>query len=350
MTNPAATAAKVAIIGAGTIGRGWAALCASAGWECTLLDSETRTTDRAVAEVARRARTLVALGRAPADAVEEGLRRVKLGRSLLQACGDADWIIEAIPEDLHAKQRLFENISQVARPGTLITSSSSGLPITEIASRCRDQQRCLVAHPLNPPELVPLVELVPGKFTSAEAVESARGLLRQLGRIPISLKREVPGNAVGRIAAAVWRECIDLVLTGVIDVDDIDRAVSLGPGVGWAAAGPHLTYHLGAGEEGVKRFLEQLLQSFETWWGSLAEWTKLEPEQVQALTGQIEHAYGGKLGVIREARDRRLAAILEALERVRRPSGGGAAYHPARTSGPSPISAAKDPSSRRSRS
>jgi carnitine 3-dehydrogenase len=349
MTAPAETAVKVAIVGAGAIGRGWAALCAAAGWGCTLLDSESTRGDPAVAEVARRARALVALGRAPADLVEQGVSGVKLGRSLLQACGDADWIIESVPEDLHLKQRLFENLSQVARPAALITSSSSGLPITEIAARCRDQQRCLVAHPLNPPELVPLVELVPGKFTSPEAVKTARQLLRRLGRIPIALKREVPGNAVGRIAAAVWRECIDLVLSGVIDVDDIDRAVSLGPGVGWAAAGPHLTYHLGAGEDGVKRFLQQLLQSFETWWGSLAQWTKLEPEQVRALTAQIEHAYGGKLETIREARDRRLAAILEALERVRRPSSGGAAYHPARTTGPSAVGGGT-PVSRRSRS
>jgi len=348
MTAQGDSPPKVAIIGTGTTGRGWAALCASAGWECTLLDSETKVTDQAVAEVARRARSLVSLGRAPADVVETGLRRVKLGRSLLQTCGDADWIIESVPEDLHTKQRVFENLSQVARPEALITSSSSGLPITEIASRCRDQQRCLVAHPLNPPELIPLVELVPGKFTSAEAVDGVRLLLRSLGRIPIALKREVPGNVVGRIAAAVWRECIDLVLTGVIDVDDIDRAVSLGPCLGWAAAGPHLTYHLGAGDEGVQRFLDRLLQSFETWWGSLAQWDKLEPEQVHALTGQIERAYGGKLGAIREARDRRLAAILEALERVRRPSGEGAA-HPARTTGPSPVSTARESQSRPSR-
>jgi len=345
MTAAADSPTRVAIVGAGTIGRGWAALCASAGWECTLLDSETRMTDRAVAEVARRARALVVLGRASGDVVERGLHRVKIGRSLLQACGDADWIIESVPEDLHAKQRVFENVSQVARDAALITSSSSGLPITEIASRCRDQHRCLVAHPLNPPELIPLVELVPGKFTSAEAVDGVRQLLRSLERIPIALKREVPGNVVGRIAAAAWRECIDLVLNGVIDVDDIDRAVSLGPGLGWAAAGPHLTYHLGAGDEGVKRFLEQLLQSFESWWESLAEWTKLEPEQVQALTGQIEHAYGGKLEVIREARDRRLAAILEALERVRRPSGEGAA-HAARTTGPSAVRPARGSASR----
>jgi len=128
---------------------------------------------------------------------------------------------------------------------------------------------------------------VPGKFTDPHTTDRVRDWLRELGRIPITLKREVPGNVVGRIAGAVWRECIDLVLSGVVDVDDIDRAVSLGPGLGWAAAGPHLTYHLGAGEGGVTLFLEQLLQSFESWWGSLAQWTRLEPEQVRALVALI---------------------------------------------------------------
>ena len=126
----------------------------------------------------------------------------------------------------------------------------------------------------------------------------------------------VDGHA--RSAAAVWRECIELVLTGVVDVDEIDRAVSLGPGLGWAAAGPHLTYHLGAGEGGVGVFLQQLLQSFEGWWGSLARWEKLEPEQVRALTALIEKSYGQKLDALGEARDRRLAAILQALEQARR--------------------------------
>ncbi len=317
MTHPATTP-KVALIGAGAIGRGWAALCVSAGWECALYDTDVKAADGAVAEIARRARALAALGRAGASTVEQGLKRLQAGRSLLQVCGSAAWIIESIPEDLKAKQRLFENLSQVAARDAVVTSSSSGLPITEIAARSRDQQRCLVAHPLNPPELIPLVEVVPGKFTAPAAVEAVQHWLRALGRIPITLKREVPGNAVGRIAAAVWRECIDLVLTGVMDVDDIDRAVSLGPGLGWAAAGPHLTYHLGAGDDGVKRFLEQLLQSFEGWWGSLAQWTKLEPEQVRSLTDQIERAYGAKLDAIHEARDRRLAAILQALEQARK--------------------------------
>jgi carnitine 3-dehydrogenase len=328
MTKPAGPPPQVGIVGAGAIGRGWAALCASTGWACSLFDTDPHATDHAVGEIERRARALAHLGRARPEVVERGLRGLRMGRSLLQACGDADWIIESVAEDLRIKQRVFENLSQVARSEAVITSSSSGLPVTEIAARCRDQHRCLVAHPLNPPELIPLVEVVPGKFTAPDAAERVRLWLRALGRIPITLKAELPGNAVGRIAAAVWRECIDLVLAGAIDVDDIDRAVSLGPSLGWAAAGPHLTYHLGAGDQGVKQFLERLLQSFEAWWTSLAQWTRLEPAQVQALTLEIERAYGDKLDTIRAARDRRLAAILNALERARRSSGAPAPSPP----------------------
>jgi len=318
MISPQALPNQVAVVGAGSIGCGWAVLCVASGWECTIFDTGADAAAHAVDEIGRRARALVALGRASSAVVEHGLSRLRSGRSLLQACGDADWVIEAIPEDLPAKQRLFENLGQVVRPHAILSSSSSGLAITDIAGRVRDQQRCLVAHPLNPPELIPLVEVVPGKFTAPQSVEVAQDWLRALGRIPVTLKREVPGNVVGRIAAAVWRECIDLVLAGVIEVDDIDRAVSLGPGLGWAAAGPHLTYHLGAGDGGVKAFLEQLLVSFEGWWGSLAQWTRLEPEQLAALTSHIERTYGARLDAFREARDRRLAAILQALEQSRK--------------------------------
>jgi ketoreductase RED1 len=161
------------------------------------------------------------------------------------------------------------------------------------------------------------VELVPGDFTSPAAMSRADGYLRALGRLPIALNRAVPGFVVGRIAAAVWRECIDLVLQGVIDVDDLDRAVSLGPALGWAAAGPHLTYHLGAGDRGVPMFLRQLLSSFESWWGTLASWQKLEPEQQQALIQLVERTYKGKVDMLRHARDRRLNAMLRALDESR---------------------------------
>src|SRR5881409_3501113 len=145
----------------------------------------------------------------------------------------------------------------------------------------------------------------------------AQQYLRALGRMPVLLKKPAPGYVVGRIAAAVWRECIDLVLSGVVDVADLDRAVSLGPALGWAAAGPHLTYHLAAGDAGVPQFLQHLLTSFESWWGTLAHWQKLEPEQQRALIQVIERTYHGQIGMLRGARDRRLSAILRALEQAR---------------------------------
>jgi 3-hydroxybutyryl-CoA dehydrogenase len=308
---------KVTIMGAGEIGCGWAALCASAGWPVTLFDANARVLEHALSEVPRRARALIALGRATQGIVERGLLELQQGRSLLLAVTDADWVIEAIPEDLLAKQKLFAAVDQVAGPETLLTSSSSGLSPSDIFARCRRQDRCLVAHPLNPPEFIPLVEVIPGAHTSPVWMTRARDYLGALGRVPIVIRKAVPGYVVGRISAAVWRECVDLVLTGVIDVEELDRAVSLGPALGWAAAGPHLTYHLAAGEGGVTVFLQHLLASFEEWWSGLATWNRLEPEQQRALTQAIERAYKGKLGALEAERDHRLGALLRGLEQAR---------------------------------
>ena len=312
---------KVAVIGAGDIGIGWAALCASAGWPVAIFDLDPAAVERAFAEVERRTRALVDLDRAPESIVERGLQELVRAKFLAEAVQDADWVIEAIHEDLLAKQKLLAGIEQAVGGDVLISSSSSGLAPKDIFGRMRRLDRCLVTHPLNPPELIPLVEVVPESRTSAESMNRAVEYLRSLGRFPIVLKKAVPGYVVGRVAAAVWRECIDLVLQGVIGVDELDRAVSLGPGIGWAAAGPHLTYHLAAGEGGIRYFTQQLLASFESWWQDLAHRSQLDPEQQRVLIQSIEKAYKGKVEFLREARDRRLSAILKALEQSRAPSG-----------------------------
>jgi len=311
---------KVAVIGAGDIGVGWAALCASAGWAVAIFDLNPTTMERASLEVERRTRALVALGRAPESIVERGLRELVRAKFFSEAMQDADWVIEAIHEDVVAKQKLLAAIEQAVGSDVLISSSSSGLAPTEIFGRMRRLERCLVTHPLNPPELIPLVEVVPEGRTSAATIARAVDYLRALGRHPIVLKKAIPGYVVGRVAAAVWRECIDLVLRGVISVDDLNRAVSLGPGIGWAAAGPHLTYHLAAGEGGIRGFTQHLLASFEGWWQQLAHWAQLDPDQQRVLIQGIERAYKGKVEFLREARDRRLNAILMALEQSRAPS------------------------------
>ena len=220
---------KVAVIGAGTIGGGWAALCVSAGWPVSIFDTNGHAVEEAMVDIPRRARALIALGRATSGIVERGLLEFQPCKSLFQAVRDADWVIESIHEDLGAMQRLLESIEQVAGPDAIVTSSSSGLAPGELFGRLLQRGRCLVAHPLNPPELLPLVEVVPSDQTDPRAIERAGAYLLALGRMPIVLRRAVPGYVVGRIAAAVWRECIDLVLRGAIDVADLDRAVSLGP-------------------------------------------------------------------------------------------------------------------------
>ena len=308
---------RVAVVGAGDVGRGWTAMCVSRGWPVSVYDSDAHALGNATEDVARRARVLVELGRAESAATEAGLGQLAVGRSLLDSCRGAQWVIEAGPEDLKVKQKLFETIESVAGGARAVTSSASALKPGDIAARCLRQERCLVAHPLNPPELIPLVELVPGPVTDGAIVEVLKGWLHALGRIPVVIRKQVPGNVATRIAAAVWREAIDLVLQGVIDVDDLDRAVSLGPALGWAAAGPHLTYHLAAGPHGVSGFLQHLLQTFEMIWSDLPTWTQLEPEQQRKLISVIEKTYAERLAELRPARDRRLGAILRGMEDAR---------------------------------
>ena len=131
MTAPVSGSIRIGIVGAGTIGRGWAALAASHGWPVTILDTDVKAMDEAMIEIAGRVRALVALGRAESSVAESGLAQLKAGRSILQACGEAAWIIECASEDLALKQRILENIESVARPDAIISSSSSGLTITD---------------------------------------------------------------------------------------------------------------------------------------------------------------------------------------------------------------------------
>ncbi|MFQ5705112.1 MAG: 3-hydroxyacyl-CoA dehydrogenase NAD-binding domain-containing protein [Gemmatimonadales bacterium] len=312
---------QAAVVGMGDIGRGWASLLVASGWPVSLYDTEAVALKDARDEVSERARALIPLEVATSASVDRGIAALTVGRSLLHACGDAEWVIEAVREDLRTKQKVFEGIESVAGKARVVSTSTGGFAAKDVAGRCLRQERCLVVHPLNPVELIPLVEVAASPYTDYALVELVKGWLRALGRIPVMVNKQVPGRVVNRIAAAVWRECIDLVLKGVIDVDDLDRAVSLGPALGWAAAGPHLTYHLAAGKRGVQGFLQHLLQTFETTWVDLACWSKLSPEEQHKLTHAIERTYNENIELIRSARDRRLAAMLQGMEHARLRSG-----------------------------
>jgi 3-hydroxybutyryl-CoA dehydrogenase len=310
---------KVAVLGAGDIGCGWAALAASRGWIVTMYDAEASQLQRSQDMVAQRSRALVSMGHADEVAEQIGISELRLGRSLLHAVTDADWIIEATTEDLGARQRLLEQVEQVCRLKAVLSSSTLALLPSSLCGRLRRPDRMMVLHSLNPVELLPAVEIVPSPLTDSACVEDVRFWLTALGRVPIILKKEIDGSVMSRISAAVWRECIHLVLEGVVDVVDVDTAIEMGPALGWAAGGPHLTSQLRRAEREAG-MLPKLISQYTARWEKLASWKELSQEDQQRLARAIDRAYGNQLPQLRAARDIRLARLLNALSEEEVPS------------------------------
>jgi carnitine 3-dehydrogenase len=303
---------KVAVLGAGDIGCGWAALAASRGWVVAIYDSDTGSLQRAQDNIAQRSKALVAMGHADEVTEQIGISELRLGRSLLHSVTDADWIIEATADDLGTKQKVLEQVEQVCRLKAVLTSSTLTLLPSSLCGRLRRPDRMLVVHSLNPVELLPAVEIVPSPLTDSACVEDVRFWLTALGRVPIILKKEIDGSVMGRISAAVWRECIHLVLEGVVDVIDVDTAVEMGPALGWAAGGPHLSNQLGPSDRDAG-LLPKLISQHAARWEKLANWHQLTSEEQHRLARAIEKAYGNQLPQLRAARDTRLARLLNAL-------------------------------------
>lgn len=303
---------KVAVLGAGDIGCGWAALAASRGWIVAIYDSDTGALQRAQDKIGQRSKALVAMGHADEVAEQIGVSELRLGRSLLHAVTDADWIIEATTEDLGSKQKVLEQVEQVCRLKAVLASSTLNLLPSNLCGRLRRPDRMLAIHSLNPVELLPAVEIVPSPLTDSACVEDVRFWLTALGRVPIILKKEIDGSVMGRISAAVWRECIHLVLEGVVDVVDMDTAIEMGPALGWAAGGPHLSSQLGP-IEGEAGSLAKLIRQHAARWEKLASWHQLTSEEQHRLARAIEKSYGNQLPQLRAARDIRLARLLNAL-------------------------------------
>lgn len=303
---------RLCVLGAGEVGRGWAALAAAHGCAVAVHDPDPGISTDAELAIRKRVAVLLQHGLAEPDQAERGLRALAVFDGVESALGGAGWIIEAAPESPEEKRAILATAEAAAPDHAILASSSSGLHASALAAGLRRPERVIVVHPLVPVELIPVVEVVPGPETDPAVIETVRAELERMGRTAIVLRREVPGNAVGRVAAAVWRECIDLVLEGVLDPAEADRLVAGGPSVGWAAGGPHLTYELAA-TGGMEVFLDHLQPTFESWWAHLSERTTLNDDDRRRLIELVRDAYGAGRQDLREARDRRLIALVRAL-------------------------------------
>jgi len=306
----------VALIGVGTVGAGWATFYAMKGLAVRLYDAQPQAGQGAVAAATRSLVTLCDLGLLDAAAVEPSRSRLQPAASLADACAGADFVHESAHESYEAKKPIFALADRLLPPDVLIASSSSGLLISEVQSAMEQHpERALIAHPFNPPHLMPLVELVGGRRTAPATIQRAKAFFERLGKIPVILQREIPGHLANRLAAAVWREAIDLVASGAASVEDVDKALCAGPGLRWAFMGPHLTYHLGGGNGGYAHFIEHIGRSFEAYWRDMAAWTAIPAEAQTAIVAGVEAEVAGRTPQELAAwRDRRLAAVLKALQ------------------------------------
>jgi carnitine 3-dehydrogenase len=304
---------RVAVLGAGTIGASWTALFLSRGLEVAVFDPAPGFDGHLRAFVARAWPALERLGLgAEADAM-----RLSFHDHPAEAVAGAGFVQESGPEDLAAKRALFAEMGPGLAPETIVASSTSGLMPSDLQEGRAGPERYLVAHPFNPPHLIPMVELVGGRATAPEAIERADAFFTGLGKVTIRVRREVPGHVVNRMQAALYREAINLVLNGVADIADVDKGIAYGPGLRWALMGPHAIHHLAGGRGGLRHLLEHIGPGLERWMNDLGP-LAITPEVIDRLVADFEASRPPPIAELEAERDALLLALLETLQATRR--------------------------------
>ena len=255
----------VGIVGCGLIGMSWAAYYLAKGFAVRATDPVAGAEEKLHAYIDSSWPLLEEMGLAPgADK-----NNLTFSTDLKESLRGADFVQENGPERLDLKLKLFKDISDAVGPDVIIASSSSGIPVSNFQTEATNPARILLGHPFNPPHVIPLVEVVGGKLTSAENVTRAVKFYAQIGKKPIRMKKEMKGHIANRIQAAVFREVLYLLDQDAASLADIDIAMAHGPGLRWAILGQFMNANLGGGDGGMKHLLEHLGPAMEGWWADL---------------------------------------------------------------------------------
>jgi L-gulonate 3-dehydrogenase len=238
------TERNVAIVGSGLIGRAWATIFARAGWNVRLNDPHIPTLKAAPRLIRDE---LHALARHGLCSDPDGaVARVSIAASLQEALLDVEFVQENGPEIVEDKKRIFAQLDRMAPPNALLVSSTSAITASRFTETLPGRARCLVGHPVNPPHLVPLVELCGAPWTSPDAIERARNIYREIGQVPVTINREINGFVLNRLQGALLAEAFRLVGEGYISAEDLDHTVKDGLGLRWSFLGPFETIELNA--------------------------------------------------------------------------------------------------------
>lgn len=266
---------KVACVGSGVIGASWATCFALNGYSVSVyLHSEIKNTK---VSVDKNLEFFVEKDVITAEQSKEISSRITYTKSLEEAVKDTIFMQECGPDKYEVKQATLKEIDKYSPADSIYASSTSGLLITEIAKYSDHPERCIVGHPFNPPHLIPLVEIAKGERTEQKYVDKAVEFYKSCKKEPIVMQKEKVGFIANRIAHAVNREVIDLVVSGTCTIEDVDKAVTYGPGLRWAIIGPTMVYELGSGSGGISS-MNKFASTANMIYADLADWKEMPEE------------------------------------------------------------------------
>ncbi|QMU59836.1 MAG: 3-hydroxyacyl-CoA dehydrogenase [Boseongicola sp.] len=290
-----------AALGAGVIGASWTALFLASGRSVAVFDPSP-SAEKLVRDYVENAwDAMTQLGLTDGGSPDN----LTFHASAAEAVEGATFIQESVPERLPIKHALYAEIEPAMAPSAIIASSASGLTLGQMQEGWTDPSRLVLGHPFNPPHLIPLVEVMGNAKTAEGVPEAAERFYEAVGKVTIRVRREVSGHVANRLQAAVWREAINLVQTGVASMGDVDKAMWAGPGLRWAAMGPTMLFNLGAGPGGLQSFCDHFTDTLNGWWDDLGQ-VYLDPD----VTAQLVKGVNEEAG---ELNQKELAAKRDAL-------------------------------------
>ncbi|MDJ0388883.1 3-hydroxyacyl-CoA dehydrogenase [Roseomonas sp. E05] len=295
---------KVGIVGAGLIGRAWGMIFARAGWDVALHDSVEGVAQSAVGLCAEGLRDLA--GEGLCDDPEGAAARIRAAASLAEAAEGASLVQENGPERLEVKIALFNALDTLAPEDAILASSSSAIRASTFTEGLKGRARCLVAHPVNPPHLIPLVELSGAEWTAPEVIERARAIYAGIGQVPVTVLKEIEGFVLNRLQGALLAEAFKLVSEGYVTPQDLDSTVKDGLGLRWSFMGPFETIELNA-PGGIPDYCARYTGFYKRLAAEPAGPEVYEAAAVGRILGQWQAA--DDLPARMRWRDRRLAAL-----------------------------------------
>lgn len=313
------SAGRIAVVGTGLIGRGWAIVFARAGYETALYDAAEGAVQRALEAIGHSLRDLEAMRLI--DSAAAAAVHLRPCTRLEEALEGVAYAQESAPEERDLKRAVFEAMDRAAPPDAVLGSSCSAMPGSTFLGGLPGAGRCLIAHPANPPYLLPVVELVPTPETSAAALARCRALMEAVGQVPVTLRKEVPGFVMNRMQIAAVNEAMSLVADGVMDPDDVDRTMRYSIGMRWAFMGPFETMELNAAG-GFEDYATRYRAGYETVGRDLRVGEPWDQGAIEAIEAARRARLPKAEVPARHAwRDRRLMALLRHLKEADRELG-----------------------------